>query len=108
MPRTENEEKNDPTGIVSLQFDGMLDIRQAGELKQTLVQALEKTQSVILQAQAVERADTAGLQLLTAFFIDARAKEIGIVWQSPSEPLIKAAELLGLTKVLSLGRKYAS
>ena len=108
MPNKEDKEKYDTAGSLFLQFDGMLDIRQAGELKQKLVQALDTAQSVTLQAQAVERADTAGLQLLAAFFIDARAKEIDIAWQSPSEPLIKAAALLGLSKVLSLDAEEAT
>jgi anti-anti-sigma regulatory factor len=79
-----------------------LDIRQVSELKQQFLDALGVAQPVTIQAQDIERADTAGLQLLTAFFIDARAKGIRITWDQPSKALLQSARLIGVAGLLEL------
>lgn len=51
---------------------------------------------IIIQASAVKRADTAGLQLLLAFVNTTKDRQIKLDWNTPSEKLLAAAELLGL------------
>jgi ABC-type transporter Mla MlaB component len=50
----------------------------------------------------VERADTAALQLLGAFFQDANAQKKTVEWKDPSEALCRSAALLGLSEMLHL------
>ena len=79
-----------------------LDISGVTEMKAQLVQALEVQQVVVLDAHEVERADTAALQLLCAFFQDANAQTQAVEWKDPSEALCRSAALLDLSKVLNL------
>ncbi len=58
--------------------------------------------SSTLDASAVERVDTAALQLLVAFHRDALARGGKITWAGVSTPLREAAERLGLTQALAL------
>ena len=57
---------------------------------------------VKLDAAAVEKIDTAGVQLLAAFHRDAKDRGCDVSWISPSVPLRDAAQRLGLTNVLAL------
>lgn len=79
-----------------------LDISTVAELRALLLQALEGKQPVVLEAAEITRIDTSALQVLVAFFQDARAQEIPVRWQAPSEVLRRSASLVGLTKLLEL------
>ena len=57
---------------------------------------------VILQAQDVQRTDTAGIQLLLAFVNASRDRQITVDWDKPSEKLCTAASLLGLDGALGI------
>lgn len=87
--------------------DEMLDIAVAAELRAHLLEALAEKQPVTLDGGAVERADTAALQVLTAFFQDARSQGIEVQWSSASAALSRAAELLGIADILELKTKAA-
>lgn len=95
-----NKPENESGNKTIIQCDEVVDIRQVAELKPKLLQALEAANPILIQAETVERADTAGLQLLAAFFIEARARGLDISWLKPSEPLIRSARLIGLEEVL--------
>ncbi len=82
--------------------DEVLDIAIAAALRDTLLQALQGEAPVVLQADGVSRADTAALQVLTAFFQDARSQGLTVRWEAPSTALQRAAQLLGLNDVLDL------
>jgi anti-anti-sigma regulatory factor len=79
-----------------------LDISTVKELHSLLVQVLAAKQPVVLEGAQVTRVDTAALQVLGAFFQDARAQEISVRWDKPSEALGRSAALLGLTELLDL------
>lgn len=57
---------------------------------------------VVIHAESVNRADTAGLQLLLAFVHTAKEHQITLDWQEPSEKLISAANVLGLEEALGI------
>lgn len=96
-------EANDTAGSDAIIVcDESLDIRHVSDMKILFAGALAANKTVTLQADKVERADTAGLQLFCAFFKDAHASGMKIVWHEPSETLRKSAGLLGLTEVLGL------
>jgi ABC-type transporter Mla MlaB component len=63
---------------------------------------LESGQPVLLDASRVERVDTAALQVLSAFFQDAKSQQQSAEWQEPSEALLSSAQLLGLSSLLKM------
>ena len=70
-------------------------------LKQALLDALE-TDGIVLDGRAVERADTAALQLLTLFQRELQARGNSLSWCGASDALNEAAGLLGLAQILEL------
>lgn len=90
--------------VDTISFEQSLDISGAAILQQQLSDILRTKTDVALDATKVERADTAALQVLTAFFKDAEAANIKVHWKHTSAPLIKAARLLGLVPSLHLGQ----
>lgn len=80
----------------------VLDIASIAAFRDQCITALETKQDVVLKANDLERADTAALQVLAAFFQDANAQEQAVQWQAPSEALRESAALLGLTELLHL------
>ncbi|MET0329792.1 MAG: STAS domain-containing protein [Dyella sp.] len=60
------------------------------------------TQPSVLDGVAVERIDSAALQLLYAFGRDAVARGNPPTWAGVSAPLREAADLLGMTHILAL------
>lgn len=82
--------------------DEVMDISMVAGMKLQLVEALESGQPVILDGKQVERADTAALQVLSAFFHDATARKQSIQWRDPSETLNRSSMLLGLSGLLNL------
>lgn len=58
--------------------------------------------NIVLLADSVSRADTAGIQLLVAFVRSAKERQIKLDWNNPSDKLIAAATVLGLDTALGL------
>ncbi len=79
-----------------------LDITQADKLHKRLMSTLEKGLDIELSGDQVERADTAGLQLLLAFYQTATHQGTSITWKNPSEALLSSAKRLGLASELGL------
>ncbi len=79
-----------------------LDIVHASGLKERLAAALEKKPHIVLISDKVERADTAGLQLIYAFKKEVEASQKRMSWKKPSDALLQASDSLGLTAALGL------
>lgn len=79
-----------------------LDVSLVSDFKEFLKQAASQNLPVVLDSASLERVDGAALQLLAAFFIEARASGMSVVWREPSAPLCRAAELSGLKEILDL------
>lgn len=94
--------KDETDGEVSIACGEVLDISHATAFQQELKTALGKGVEVVLDGAEIERIDAAALQLCAAFFHDAIARKVQVKWLSPSEPLIRAAGLLGLKTQLGL------
>ena len=62
----------------------------------------ENTEELIVHADKVSRADTAGLQLMLSVVQVTRERHIGLKWDKPSEKLIEVAQILGLKNELGL------
>ena len=97
------DETGDETGDeIHLACGEVLDISRAADFHQELKAALGKGSVVVLDGAEIERIDAAALQLCAAFFHDAAARKLKAKWLSPSEPLLRAAGLLGLLDRLGL------
>lgn len=67
-----------------------------------LAQLAQSEGDIAFDAAALQRVDTAGVQLLCVIVGEAQAQHRAISWQSSSEALNTTAQLLGLTQTLSI------
>ncbi len=79
-----------------------LDIAQAGGLYSRLQKSLQKSSTIELKAEGVQKVDTAGLQLMLSLSNEVKKCGGELIWKSPSPVLLGAAKLLGLDKKLGL------
>ncbi len=77
-------------------------LREAEDLKASLLACLEQTGNVGIDAGKVVRIDTAALQLLVAFGRDLADAGRSFQWLSASNELRAAAQALGLAGILRL------
>ena len=77
-------------------------LAQGEWLKHALCALAAHPAPVVLDAAAVQRVDTAALQLLAAFVRDRRLAGRAVCWQTPSAALETAARLLGMSSMLQL------
>lgn len=77
-------------------------MKDAAALKQSLCEALAQDGPVQLDVSAVERVDTATMQLLCAFVRDRAEQQRETRWLGDSSAIREAARLLGITNLLSL------
>lgn len=90
------------TATRTIQLKGQLDIRIVNGLKTKLSRYLEANRPVILDASKLEKIDTSVMQLLTAFCRSANNRGIDVKWKNPNDRLLRAAELLDLSRPLGL------
>ena len=99
---TTQTSKNKKPQTTLIPCDSSLDIAVAHELFQTLQQAVDTSNSLVIDAANVEHIDTAALQLLCAFIQDAQVRGIDVQWHEPSPAVNEAAHLLDLEGILAL------
>jgi ABC-type transporter Mla MlaB component len=80
-------------------------ISSAGELKSALSALLATPGEVQLDVGALQRIDTAGLQLLCAFVRERNSQGRSTTWLGTTEVLGTAARLLGLSAELATGQQ---
>ncbi len=86
-----------------LNLGEVLEIGKVSSFFEALESALDVDQKNIeLNAEQIERADAASLQLLVAFCQEAKALGYSVQWKSPSEQLRNAARHVGLVSTLEL------
>ena len=83
-------------------LDSKLCIKDIHQLKESLAAALESDEPVVIDGSAVESADTAALQLLTAFAIVAHGRPGTLTWKSASPALQELASMLDLHQHLAI------
>jgi ABC-type transporter Mla MlaB component len=91
---------NDDEPVVSLFSNST--VKDAGALKDTLLQVLDVPGAVAIDAKSVERIDTAVIQVLCAFIRDRAARNLAVNWRGTPQPLLDAARLLGVGTLLAL------
>jgi ABC-type transporter Mla MlaB component len=77
-------------------------VSEATSLKERLTALLDEPQPVTLDVAALQRIDTAGLQVITAFVRERAESGRTVEWQGTAPVLATAAQLLGLTSLLKL------
>ena len=80
-------------------------VAEAEALKSQLALRLDESGPVTVDVSAVQRIDTAALQLLAAFVRDRRTAGRGVQWRGRAAALDAAASLLGLRDMLELPRE---
>jgi ABC-type transporter Mla MlaB component len=80
-------------------------VAEAETLKSELGRRLQQSEPVTLDVSALQRIDTAGLQLLAAFVRDRRTAGRAVAWRGRASALETAAGLLGLHDMLELPRE---
>ena len=83
-------------------LSGNINIANALELLQQLAPLLEAKTKVTLDLCAVQRIDTAILQLLLAFQRTASARGMPVTWSAPSDAVLDTAHRVGLSDSLGL------
>lgn len=75
-------------------------LSDADGLKLTLARLLRNVKPVTLDAGAVQRIDTASMQLLAAFVLERAASELAVALGAASPEFLQATRLLGLEQLL--------
>lgn len=91
-----------PTKSLTIELGGKLEISQAQALKEELLNALSAGKDIRLNAAAVDKVDTSGLQVLVAFFNATQSSGTQATWKSNSDKIVVAAEYVGLRQYLQL------
>lgn len=79
-----------------------LDITEAKTTHEQLSEAINAGDIISIDASRVERADTAGIQLLLAFKKLVEKQKKQIQWESPSRALSRSIKKLGLTDAIGI------
>jgi ABC-type transporter Mla MlaB component len=80
-------------------------VKDAAALKTSLCAFSTHSEAVTLDVSAVERVDTATMQLLCAFVRDRGGRNQGVTWRGESPALQDAVRLLGVGALLGLETK---
>jgi len=75
-------------------------IREADQLKAQLLEHLDAPEPLFVDGSAVQKADTAGVQLLVAFALDCMERGIAFGWPGRSRALESAIDTLGVAPLL--------
>jgi phospholipid transport system transporter-binding protein len=86
------------TGVFALPAE--CSVADGEALKDHLTKLLPLPRTVTLGRAAVQRIDTATLQMLAAFVRDRRARGLGFEWSGEAPAFTSAVSLLGLSSLL--------
>jgi ABC-type transporter Mla MlaB component len=75
-------------------------VKDAASLKNSLSAVANESGTVTVDASAVERVDTATMQLLCAFTRDRNARNQSVAWRGQSQALNEAVRLLGVSALI--------
>jgi len=78
----------------------VLDISRVGEFYSELNMILNEEKPVQVDISKLDRIDIAGIQLLLSFSEKVNNLGYGFQWSAPSESLLRAVKLVGLTEQL--------
>jgi anti-anti-sigma regulatory factor len=99
MPAADTGHK---TGSGSFAVAAECTVADASSLKTGLAKLLDESGSVALDISAVQRIDTAGLQVLVTFCRECESQGRQVEWRGSAPVITSAAKLLGLSALLKL------
>jgi len=79
-----------------------LTIANVADLHSKITSVLEISSIIELDAQEVEKVDTAGLQLLVALSQELEKSDGHLLWKAPSDTLNEAIKITGMTPYLAI------
>ena len=77
-------------------------VADASSLKTGLAKLLDESDAVTLDISAVQRIDTAGLQVIATFIRERERQGRQVLWRGQAPAMVTAAKLLGLSSLLKL------
>jgi ABC-type transporter Mla MlaB component len=98
-PGADTEHK---TGSGAFAIAAECTVADAGSLKAGLAKLLDDAGMVTLDISAVQRIDTAGLQVIATFVRERESHGRQVEWRGTAPALSAAAKLLGLSSFLKL------
>ena len=98
--RTRTRSRSPARGVLALFAE--CTVAQSAALRSELQHLLERPSPVTLDIAAVQRIDTAGMQLIAAFVRQRQSQNRQVKWRGAAPAFASAARLLGLAPVLSL------
>lgn len=105
-PRARHARANSsPAGVFALSAD--CTVAASTTLRAGLLEVLREPASVTLDIASVQRIDTAGMQLITAFVRERESLGLQIQWRGSAAAFTSAAHLLGVASVLRLPEQPA-
>jgi phospholipid transport system transporter-binding protein len=90
------------TGSVAFAVAAECTVADSSSLKSGLAKLVDESDVVTLDISAVQRIDTAGLQVIAAFVRERESHGRQVQWQGSAPALSTAARLLGLSALLKL------
>lgn len=90
---------------VSIELPERLDIASAERIHMQLEQVLEQGCAIDLIGTAVQKIDTAGVQILTGFFAEAMNQHLVVNWQDVSDSITETFSFLNLTAAVGLDQQ---
>jgi len=104
VERARKQPENGYDGVLVLGAN--LCVAQINALRAQLIMVLEADGPIVIEAAAVETADTATLQLLTAFVNTVRGQTRAVKWRQPSDVLQNVARLLDLDRFVGINGEF--
>jgi phospholipid transport system transporter-binding protein len=89
-------------GSVAFAVAAECTVADSSSLKSGLAKLVDESDVVTLDISAVQRIDTAGLQVIAAFVRERESHGRQVKWQGSATALSTAARLLGLSTLLKL------
>lgn len=85
-----------------IKLPAVISLSETDDLKNQLLESVDTSAGITIDGSNVQRIDTAGLQLLTAFAEYICSNKGVITWHEPTRAITEGAELLGLSAPLKL------
>jgi ABC-type transporter Mla MlaB component len=100
--KTPGDDTEPQTGSGAFAVAAECTVADASSLKAGLAKLLDESGIVTLDVSAVQRIDTAGLQVIAAFVRERESQGRQVEWRGSAPALTAAAKLLGLSSFLKL------
>jgi anti-anti-sigma regulatory factor len=102
-PAAQSPSGASPAQRAGLKLEASFTLRDATDMLFQLLAVDFGDSDVLVDGSAVERIDTAGLQMLIAFAKTHAARGKPLRWTAASPELLRSSQLLGITEPLHLG-----